>query len=60
MKDIGEEAIARKFDRFRIIRNSINYYGKNISIEECSVNTRDILELIDLLFKKYFPEFYKK
>src|SRR3989344_3647784 len=30
----GEVNLANKFDRFRKIRNGINYYGKNISVEE--------------------------
>ena len=48
-----EEIIATKFDRFRKIRNKINYYGKNISIEEVNENVTEILNIIKKLEQKY-------
>lgn len=41
LEEIGEDILAKKFDRFRKIRNSINYYG-NISIEETKENLEKI------------------
>jgi len=34
LKEKKESLMAEKFDRFRRIRNKINYYGSNISPEE--------------------------
>ncbi len=53
LREIGEELIAVKFDRFRKIRNSINYYGKDISIEEAKENIQEIKKMINFLIKKY-------
>ncbi len=60
MKEKGEKLIAIKFDRFRIIRNKINYYGKGISVEEVKENTAEILKMIRELKEKYFEETEKK
>ncbi|MEK6872879.1 MAG: hypothetical protein AABW90_02620 [Nanoarchaeota archaeon] len=56
LKKIGESVLAIKFDRFRKIRNSINYYGKEISIEETKENVNEIKEIIDILTKKYLDK----
>jgi len=56
LQEIGEELIAVKFDRFRKIRNSINYYGKDISIDETKENIFEIKEMIYVLIKKYLGE----
>jgi len=53
LKEKGEDIMARKFDRFRKIRNSINYYGKDIAIEETKENVEDIKKMIDVLINKY-------
>lgn len=53
LKEKDEIVIAEKFDRFRKIRNRINYYGKNISIEEVKENVAEITELIVILKIKY-------
>jgi len=53
LKEKGEEALAEKFDRFRRIRNGINYYGKDISVEEAKENSAEIERMIRLLKKKY-------
>tara|TARA_Y100000310_G_scaffold220441_1_gene221962 strand:+ start:162 stop:572 length:411 start_codon:yes stop_codon:yes gene_type:complete len=39
------EMESRQFDKFRIIRNSINYYGKDISLEDGRFLIEDILKL---------------
>ena len=53
LKEKGESIIAEKFDRFRRIRNRINYYGKDISVNEVKENATEIIRLIDILKKKY-------
>ena len=53
LKEKGEEIISIKFDRFRKIRNSINYYGKDISIEETKENIDKIKKIINNLINKY-------
>jgi hypothetical protein len=56
LKEINEESIAGKFDRFRKIRNSINYYAKSISPEETKEIVKDIKNLIKYLINKYLKE----
>jgi|SRR3989344_4759539 len=56
LKEKGENQIAQKFDRFRKIRNSINYYGKNISVEEVKENKEEIIKIIDTLKIKFLKE----
>ena len=56
LKEIKEDILAIKFDRFRKIRNSINYYGKDISIEETKENINEIKKMINLLIKKYLEK----
>jgi len=53
LKEKGENIISIKFDRFRIIRNKINYYGKDISIEETIENVNEIKKVINILMNKY-------
>ena len=53
LKEKGEETLASKFDRFRKIRNSINYYGKDISVEETKENIKEIQKIIKTLINKY-------
>jgi hypothetical protein len=52
----GETLISKKFDRFRKIRNGINYYGKTISILESKENIQEICKIIKFLLKKYFKK----
>ncbi|MCX6742587.1 MAG: hypothetical protein NTX24_05480 [Candidatus Pacearchaeota archaeon] len=49
----NEGVIAQKFDRFRKIRNGINYYAKTISPEEAKENVSEIIELVKHLKAKY-------
>ncbi len=53
LKEKREETLSIKFDRFRKIRNSINYYGKDISIEETKENIKEIKNMIKYFIKKY-------
>ena len=56
LSEKGEHIIAEKFDRFRKIRNKINYYGKSISKEEVVENSTEIASLITQLKEKYLKE----
>jgi len=56
LKHINEHFIAEKFDRFRKIRNNINYYGKNISILEAKELVPEITRIIEILKKKYLSD----
>jgi len=53
LKQENENLLAEKFDRFRKIRNDINYYGKSISIAEAIENKQKILEIIKELKDKF-------
>jgi hypothetical protein len=44
---IDQEEVAELFDRFRKIRNSINYYGKDIKPKEAEEIIEDMAELIN-------------
>ena len=53
-EEIKKEAnIAHKFDRFRKIRNNINYYGARVSVEEAKEYKKEILSILTILKEKY-------
>ena len=56
LKEKGQEILAKKFDRFREIRNKINYYGKVISVEEAKEYSEEIKKMILLLKKTYLQK----
>ncbi|MBS3108806.1 hypothetical protein J4409_02945 [Candidatus Woesearchaeota archaeon] len=49
---IKETNLGDKFDDFRKIRNSINYYGKDVSVEEASFLIKNMLILIKEIKQK--------
>ncbi|HLD06985.1 MAG TPA: hypothetical protein VJC16_05655 [Candidatus Nanoarchaeia archaeon] len=49
LKEKNENNASIQFDRLRKIRNRINYYGKDISVEEVKESIPEIIELIDML-----------
>lgn len=53
LKKMNEPIASLKFDRFRKIRNSIQYYAKNISPSQTKELVSEIKETINLLRKKY-------
>ena len=59
MKDCGRNYLAEKFDRFRKIRNGIEYFGNNVSAEETMQNVKDLKELIAKLRKQLSEELEK-
>ena len=51
---LNESFLSEKFDSLRKIRNSINYYGKDISIEEAKSILTEIIVLIKQIKKQFF------
>ena len=49
---LKEEQISARFDKYRKLRNGINYYGNDVAIETVREALKEIPELIRLL-KKY-------
>ena len=45
---------SQEFDKFRKIRNQINYYGKNIVPDEARIIIKEIFELRRQILSKYF------
>ena len=53
LKILGEDNLSVKFDRLRIIRNKINYYGKDVQISEAEDYIKELKEIADTLINKY-------
>lgn len=52
LRDIlKEEHISKKFDRYRKLRNGINYYGDDVNIETIKEAIIEIPELVKELYK---------
>jgi len=56
LRERNEENLAIKFDRFRKIRNSINYYGEDISFLDVKEIVIGIEKDIDYLTDRYLGE----
>lgn len=56
LRKIDEPIISDKFERFRKIRNGINYYGKSISPKEVSENILEIDRIISYLLGKHLEK----
>jgi len=56
LKEKNETILSEKFDRYRKIRNNINYYGKNISVEEVKEYKEDIKLMIQQVQQKFFSK----
>ena len=52
-EELGKETVAGKFDRFRKIRNNINYYGKQIDKASAENNIREIEKTIKELKQSF-------
>ena len=50
---LKEEKIARTFERYRRIRNRINYYGEGVSLLTAKAALAEVREAIDYLTDKY-------
>ena len=51
LRDVLNEPIYKKFDRYRKLRNGINYYGEDINIETVKAAMEEIPMLIKALEK---------
>jgi hypothetical protein len=55
LKEVCNEVLdADKFDDFRIIRNKINYYGKDIPLSEAELLIEGMSDLRERIIKNYF------
>lgn len=54
LKDKNELIIAEKFDNLRKLRNSINYYGEKVDVNEVECAKKEAISLIRTLKEKYF------
>lgn len=50
---LKKENLANKFDRYRKLRNGVNYYGESISLESVKESLKDIPETIKNLNENY-------
>jgi len=50
----SKDLLSKEFDRFRRIRNQINYYGKNILLNDAKMLIKDIINLKNKILKDYF------
>lgn len=53
---LHESILAEEFDSCRKLRNSVNYYGKEITVEEAKPTLKAIRQLRDKILKQYFRE----
>ena len=57
LKEIcNEEEFSKKFDKLRILRNKINYYGEKIKIEQAKIFIEDLIKLKKEILDKYFTK----
>lgn len=49
-----EERFSKEFNEFRKIRNQINYYAKDISIDEAVILIEDMIKLKQEVLNKFF------
>ena len=57
LKEIVKESeIGDKFDRFRRLRNDINYYGKDVSASDTKPIINEMVGLADLIKIKFFKK----
>ncbi len=58
LRDIlKEEALAARFDRFRMLRNGVNYYGEPIHPEEAKKAIKEIPEIADGIKQTYLKKY---
>lgn len=52
---LNEPSLGDKFDKFRKLRNAINYYGKDVNENESKTVIKDMKDLIKIVQKKLNP-----
>lgn len=55
-EELKEEILSINFDRFRRIRNGLNYYGKSIELSEA----KEIIDKMKAMIKEIKQKFLKK
>jgi len=56
MEELNQNLLSLKFDRFRKIRNGLNYYGKSIQLNEA----KEIIEELNRVINEIKQKFIKK
>jgi len=52
----NDKLFSDEFDRFRKLRNKINYYGKQVQIDEAKIIIEEMILLREKIVKKYFRD----
>ncbi len=55
-EELKEEILSIKFDRFRKIRNGLNYYGKSIELKEAEDIIGELKEAINEIKQKFLKK----
>lgn len=55
-EELKEKLLSIKFDRFRKIRNGLNYYGKSIQLKEAEEIIEDIKKTINEIKQKFIKK----
>jgi hypothetical protein len=50
---LEKKELSERFNKLRKVRNAINYYGKDVNVEEAKYLLLEIKKLIDVLFKNF-------
>jgi len=50
----NEKGLSKEFDKFRRIRNQVNYYGKDVPPKDARVLIDEIIRLRNKIIKKFF------
>ena len=51
-----EKELSEKFDKYRIIRNGLNYYGDDILVDDAKIMIQEMSDMRLQIIKKYFEE----
>jgi uncharacterized protein (UPF0332 family) len=51
---LKEQKISEKFDKYRMVRNNLNYYGENIEEDDADEMIKDLKNIRDNVLDKYF------
>ncbi len=60
LKFKGDNYLALKFDRLRILRNKINYYARDVSSERTAEIKEEVERLLELVKKKYLSKYFHR
>ncbi len=57
LREKNEPILSQKFDNLRKLRNSVNYYGEKVNMDEVESAKKEIIGIIKDLKDKYLKEF---